>query len=79
MPTLVITGSQDLLTPVADAEEIAARIPGSELAVVRGQAHGLMVEGARVFNEVVLDFLERVAAQGEPEAAEQSADSRRSG
>jgi 3-oxoadipate enol-lactonase len=58
-PTLVITGSQDILTPVADAEEIAARIPGSELVVVRGQAHGFMAEGARHFNRVVLDFLDR--------------------
>ncbi len=60
VPTLVITGSQDLLTPVADAEEIAARIPRSELAVVRGQAHGFMVEGAGVFNDVALEFLNRV-------------------
>jgi len=58
-PTLVITGSQDILTPVADAEEIAARIPGSELVIVRGQAHGFMAEGARHFNRVVLDFLSR--------------------
>jgi 3-oxoadipate enol-lactonase len=65
MPTLVITGSQDILTPVADAEEIAARIPRSELVVVRGQAHGLMVEGARYFNRVVLDFLGRARARGD--------------
>jgi 3-oxoadipate enol-lactonase len=58
-PTLVLTGSQDILTPVADAEEIASRIPGSELVVIRGAAHGFMVESAGVFNEVVLDFLER--------------------
>jgi len=61
-PTLVITGSQDLLTPVADAEEIATRIPDSELVVVRGAAHGFMVEGARHFNRVVLEFLERQVA-----------------
>jgi 3-oxoadipate enol-lactonase len=62
-PTLVITGSQDILTPVADAEEIAARIPRSELVVIRGQAHGFMVEGARHFNRVVLDFLDRARVQ----------------
>ncbi len=61
-PTLVITGSQDILTPVADAEEIASRIPNSELVVVRGAAHGFMVEGAKHFNRVVLEFLDRQEA-----------------
>ncbi len=61
-PTLVVTGSQDLLTPVADAEEIAAQIPNSELVVVRGAAHAFMFEDARHFNQVVLEFLERQLA-----------------
>jgi 3-oxoadipate enol-lactonase len=58
-PTLVVTGSQDLLTPIADAEEIAALIPGSELVIIRGAAHGFMLENAAPFNEVVLDFVDR--------------------
>lgn len=63
-PTLVLTGSQDILTPIADAEEIAARIPTSELVVIRGAAHGFMVENAGTFNEVVLEFLGRHALVG---------------
>ncbi len=58
-PTLVITGSQDILTPVADAEEIAYRIQGSELVIIRGAAHGFMVEQAPAFNRVVKDFIDR--------------------
>lgn len=58
-PTLVIVGSQDILTPVADSELLAATIPGAELAVIRGAAHGLMFDHARTFNETVLDFYER--------------------
>jgi len=61
VPTLVLTGSQDILTPVADAEEIASRIPGAELVVIRGAAHGFMVENARDFNHVVGEFLDRVS------------------
>lgn len=61
VPTLVLVGSQDTLTPQADAEEIAELIPGAELAVVRGGAHGFMVEAAPSFNRAVLDFLGRVA------------------
>ena len=59
VPTLVLTGSQDILTPVADAEEIASRIPGAELVVIRGAAHGFMVENFRDFNHVVGEFVAR--------------------
>jgi 3-oxoadipate enol-lactonase len=58
VPTLVIVGSQDILTPLGDSEELAGLIPGSRLAVVRGGAHGFMFENAGTFNETVLDFLD---------------------
>jgi len=63
VPTLVIVGSQDVLTPMADAEEIAEAIPGALLAVVRGGAHGFMFEHAKVFNETVRSFLDTVTAE----------------
>jgi 3-oxoadipate enol-lactonase len=56
-PTLVITGSQDRLTPVEDAEELASLVPGARLVVVPGAAHGLAMEAAPAFNENVLRFL----------------------
>ncbi|MCB1038529.1 MAG: alpha/beta fold hydrolase [Acidimicrobiales bacterium] len=58
-PTLVLCGSQDVLTTQGDSEEIASLIPGAELAVVRGGAHLFMVEQAGSFNRTVSDFLER--------------------
>ena len=58
-PTLVMVGSQDVLTTQGDSEEIAERIPGAELAVVRGGAHLFMVEHAGEFNRTVADFLAR--------------------
>lgn len=60
VPTLVLVGSQDVLTPRGDSEEIASLIPGAELAVVWGGAHGFMFEHAATFNRVALDFLARV-------------------
>lgn len=69
-PTLVITGSQDLLTPIADAEEIAARIPGAELVIIRGAAHAFMLENADPFNRVVLDFLHRLGSEQRGAAAD---------
>lgn len=62
VPTMVIVGSQDILTPLADSEELCELIPHAELHVIGGAAHGLMVEHAGTFNEKVLGFLERVVA-----------------
>ena len=59
MPTLVIVGNQDILTPRGDSEELAERIPTAELVVISGAAHGLMIEHGSTFNRVVGDFLAR--------------------
>lgn len=62
-PTLVITGSQDLLTPLGDAEELTELIPLARLFELRGAAHGLMVESPNAFNRAVLSFLEHEARE----------------
>ena len=61
VPTLVLVGSQDVLTTQGDGEEIASLIPGAELAVVRGGAHLFMVELAGTFNQTVTGFLDGLA------------------
>jgi len=60
VPTLVVTGSQDTLTPLGDAEELAELIGTAQLYVLRGAAHGLMAEAPNAFNDVVLRFLDEV-------------------
>lgn len=69
VPTLVITGSQDTLTPLGDAEELAELIPDARLYVLRGAAHGLMAETPNAFNETVLRFIDEVDAQEAERAA----------
>ncbi len=59
VPTLVIVGNQDILTPRGDSEELAERIPTAELVVISGAAHGFMVEHFLTFNRVLGDFLGR--------------------
>lgn len=59
VPTLVLVGNQDVLTPRGDSEELADRIPTAELVVISGAAHGFMIEHATTFNRVLLDFLGR--------------------
>jgi 3-oxoadipate enol-lactonase len=58
-PTMVIVGNQDILTPRGDSEEIAERIPNSELVVISGAAHGLMMEHSATFNKILIEFLQR--------------------
>jgi pimeloyl-ACP methyl ester carboxylesterase len=70
VPVLVITGSQDALTPIGDAEELAEMIPLAQLVELRGAAHGLMVESPNAFNDAVLDFLDRVSGLGADAASE---------
>jgi len=60
LPTLVLVGNQDILTPRGDSEEIADRMPNAELVVISGAAHGFMVEHASTFNRVLMEFLGRV-------------------
>jgi pimeloyl-ACP methyl ester carboxylesterase len=74
VPTLVITGSQDALTPIGDAEELAESIPGAQLVELRGAAHGLMVEAPNAFNGELLHFLDSVSAASQ-EALDHAAES----
>jgi len=61
-PALVITGSQDLLTPLGDAEELAELLVHARLVDVRGAGHALMAEQPNAFNRSVLGFLGEVDA-----------------
>lgn len=44
LPALVITGDRDLMTPPALAQQMARKIPGAELLIVRGGTHYTVVE-----------------------------------
>lgn len=57
VPTLVLTGEKDRLTPPALAAEIAAHIPGSELSIIEGAGHLSNIEAPDEFNRIVGTFL----------------------
>lgn len=59
VPTLIIVGNQDILTPRGDSELLAEKIPTAELVVISGAAHGFMVEHASTFNKELIGFLRR--------------------
>ena len=70
VPTMVMVGNQDILTPHGDSEELAERIPTAELVVISGAAHGFMIEHATTFNRVWLEFLHRAERAFELQVAD---------
>ncbi len=58
-PTLVISGDADKLIPVANSRIIASRIPGAELAILKGAGHIFNLEAGEEADRMMLDFLRR--------------------
>ncbi|MET9780943.1 alpha/beta hydrolase [Nocardiopsis alba] len=56
-PTLVVHGEDDELTPVANAELLAERIPDARTLILPGARHGYPHEAAPKATEAVVDFL----------------------
>ncbi len=56
LPTLVIGGTADLLTPPAEARRMARLIPGARLVLLDRAGHMIMLERAEAFDELLLDF-----------------------
>jgi pimeloyl-ACP methyl ester carboxylesterase len=62
VPTLVVVGTSDMLTPPAQARSIAKLIPGARLEVFPGGGHMLMLERADELNRLIIDFARQVTA-----------------
>lgn len=61
VPTLLVSGSEDILKPVGYSRLIQAHIPHSELVIIDGAGHALFHEQAQAFNDVVSRFVRRHA------------------
>ncbi len=57
VPTLVIAGVEDAITPPAEARGLAAAIPGARLAIIPRAGHLSPLENPRAFNAAVRAFL----------------------
>ena len=56
VPTLVVVGSQDVLTPPADSERMSAAIPGARLVTVPGAGHLTPMERPKAVAEALSEF-----------------------
>jgi len=62
--TLVICGSDDRLTPVKYSQYLHSKIRDSELVVIPGAGHSVMLEKHRAFNEALDAFLNSLSVSG---------------
>lgn len=57
VPTHVVVGDEDRLTPPAMSREMTRRIPGARLTLIQGAGHLSNIEQPEAFNREVLAFL----------------------
>ena len=57
VPTLVVTGTQDIAVPAANSLIIAQKIPGAWLVQIKGAGHGLMYQYPEKLSTVLQTFL----------------------
>jgi pimeloyl-ACP methyl ester carboxylesterase len=61
-PTLLLVGDDDMVS-LEHAVSLYRTIPGSELGVIPGTSHGVLMEKPELVNRLVLDFVENEPAQ----------------
>jgi 3-oxoadipate enol-lactonase len=57
VPTMIVTGEEDVITPPRDARIMQASIPGSRLEILQQAGHLSNVERPAAFTTVVSEFL----------------------
>jgi 3-oxoadipate enol-lactonase len=59
VPTLVICGSEDKVTPLALSQELCELVPGARYTEIAGAGHLTNLERAEEFNSIVEGFIRR--------------------
>ena len=57
IPTLIINGETDGLTPVSGAKELVALLPNAELITVEKASHLVMMEQPEIVNQLISNFI----------------------
>jgi len=63
VPTLVVVGEDDIITPPAESRQLADGIPSAELFVVERAGHFPMLEQPSVFNPALRSFLSKLRCE----------------
>lgn len=62
VPTLILVGEHDALTPPSASQDMHSKIPNSEFHLVPNAAHMSNIESPEEFNKQILTFLDRLGA-----------------
>ena len=59
MPTLIVCGDRDLLTPKESSESMAEVLPKAELVIIGGAGHLVQLEQPEIVNDALVRLVER--------------------
>jgi len=62
VPTMIVVGREDAITPIGDSEKMQSKIAPSHLVVIEKAGHVSNLEQTEQFNFALLRFLDRVFA-----------------
>ncbi len=62
LPTLILCGTEDKMTPPGLSEQITASVSDARLCLIEGAGHMVMMEKAQEFNEALNSFVQSVKA-----------------
>jgi pimeloyl-ACP methyl ester carboxylesterase len=57
LPTLILCGEDDQLTPVKYSQSLQSRIKGSKMEVLPDAGHMVMMEAPQLFNKKIGEFI----------------------
>ncbi|MFW9808543.1 MAG: alpha/beta fold hydrolase [Candidatus Thorarchaeota archaeon] len=60
LPTLIIVGEGDVMTPIKYATFLHEKIEGSEMHVISSAGHAVMLEQSSIFNKYVKNWIEKL-------------------
>lgn len=60
LPTLILCGADDQLSPVKYSQFLHNRIKGSKMEILPQAGHKVMMEASQLFNEKVREFIEEI-------------------
>lgn len=64
VPTLLVVGSEDVISPAAEMAAMAERVPGARLVVVPGAGHMAPLEAPATVNAALAEFLAGLGPAG---------------
>ncbi len=60
VPTLIIVGEGDIMTPIKYSKYMKDQIKGSEMYIIEAAGHSVMLEQFGVFNELVANWVDAI-------------------